>query len=212
MKKKILIFSAGSAGRDILHLIMTINKFNEEWEVIGYVDSDPKKFGKIVDDVPVYSNKNKPKNKEIYGVCGLMNIKIRKKIFDNEIKNNYQLTNLFHPQTEKPKTLKIGKGNIIFNCNINTNVKIKNYSVINQYCNLGDNTVIGNYTHMLAHISIGSHTEIGDGTFIASGVHINRGIKIGNNCMLGIGTIIMSNVKSNSIIMDYPRQVIRKNK
>ena len=65
---------------------------------------------------------------------------------------------------------------------------------------------------MLAHISIGSHTEIGDSTFIASGVHINRGVKIGSNCMLGIGTVIMSNLKKNSIVMDYPRQVVRKNK
>ena len=212
MKKKILIFSAGSAGRDIYQLISTINKFHNEWEVIGYVDSDSKKIGKNFDDVKVYSNKNKPKNKEIFGICGIMNIKTRKKIFDNEIKNDYKLTNLIHPRTEIPKSLKIGNGNIIFNCNINANVKIKNFSVISQYCNLGDNTVIGNYTHMLAHISIGSHTEIGDSTFIASGVHINRGVKIGSNCMLGIGTVIMSNLKKNSIVMDYPRQVVRKNK
>ena len=212
MKKKILIFSAGSAGRDIYQLISTINKFHNEWEVIGYVDSDSKKIGKNFDDVKVYSNKNKPKNKEIFGICGIMNIKTRKKIFDKEIKNEYKLTNLIHPRTEIPKTLKIGNGNIIFNCNINANVKIKNFSVISQYCNLGDNTVIGNYTHMLAHISIGSHTEIGDSTFIASGVHINRGVKIGSNCMLGIGTVIMSNLKKNSIVMDYPRQVVRKNK
>jgi len=210
--KKILIFTAGSAGRDIYQLISTINKLNEEWEVIGYVDNDPKKIGKTIDDVRVFSSKNKPKNNKIYGVCGLMNIKLRKKVFDNEIKNHYQLTNLFHPQTIKPKNLKIGNGNIIFNCNINSNVKIKNFSVISQYSNLGDHSIIGNYAHLLAHISIGSHTEIGDNTFIASGVHINRGVKIGINCMLGIGTVIMSNIKSNSIVMDYPRQVIKKNK
>ena len=212
MKKKILIFSAGSSGRDIFQLITIINKYKEEWEVVGYVDNNPKLIGKKIDDIEVFSNKKKPKNKELYGVCGLLDIKIKKKIIDNEIKNNYQLTNLFHPQIEKPKTLKIGKGNIIYNCNINANVNIKNFTFISHFCNLGDNTIIGNYAHMLAHITLGSYTEIGDKTFIASGVNINRGVKIGNNCQLGIGTVIMSDVKSNSVVMDYPRQVIKKKK
>ena len=57
MKKKILIFSAGSAGREVFQLILNINKLHNEWEVIGYVDDDTNKIGKIIDDVQVYSKK-----------------------------------------------------------------------------------------------------------------------------------------------------------
>ena len=63
MKKKILIFSAGSSGREIFQLISNINKSKNEWDIIGYVDDDPKKTGNKIDDVMVYSNKNKPKKK-----------------------------------------------------------------------------------------------------------------------------------------------------
>ena len=59
MKKKILIFSAGSTGREIFQLISSINKFKDEWEVIGYVDDDVNKVDKIIDDIQVYSNKKK---------------------------------------------------------------------------------------------------------------------------------------------------------
>ena len=64
MKKKILIFSAGSAGREVFQLILSINKLQNEWEVIGYVDDDSNKIGKIIDNTQVYSTTNKPKNKE----------------------------------------------------------------------------------------------------------------------------------------------------
>jgi len=40
MKKKILIFSAGPAGREINQLILNINKFRAEWKVVGFVDDD----------------------------------------------------------------------------------------------------------------------------------------------------------------------------
>ena len=91
MKKKILIFSAGSAGREVFQLILNINKLQNEWEVIGYVDNDTNKIGKTIDDIQVYSTANKPKKKEIYAICGIMNSDIRKKIFDKEIIKNTKI-------------------------------------------------------------------------------------------------------------------------
>ncbi len=71
MKKKILIFSAGSAGREVFQLILSINKLQNEWEVIGYVDDDISKIGKTIDNIEVYSNKNKPKKKR--NLCNMWN-------------------------------------------------------------------------------------------------------------------------------------------
>ena len=39
------------------YLISSINKFKDEWEMIGYVDDDVNKVDKIIDDIQVYSNK-----------------------------------------------------------------------------------------------------------------------------------------------------------
>jgi len=41
--KKILIFSAGPAGREVFQLIQEINKAKNEWQVIGYVDDQIQK-------------------------------------------------------------------------------------------------------------------------------------------------------------------------
>ena len=61
MKKKILIFSAGSAGREVFQLILNINKLKNEWEVIGYVDDEKNKIVKTIDNIEVFSTANKPK-------------------------------------------------------------------------------------------------------------------------------------------------------
>ena len=84
MKKKILIFSAGSAGREVFQLISSINKTNKKWEVVGYVDNNKSKVGKTIDDLNVYSNSTKPKKKDIYAICGIMNGSLRKKIFSEK--------------------------------------------------------------------------------------------------------------------------------
>ena len=64
MKKKILIFSAGSAGGEVFQLILKINKLKNEWEVIGYVDDDKNKIGKTVNNIEVFSTTNKPNKKD----------------------------------------------------------------------------------------------------------------------------------------------------
>ena len=213
MKKKILIFSAGSAGREVFQLILNINKLQNEWEVIGYVDNDTNKIGKTIDDIQVYSTANKPKKKEIYAMCGIMNGAIRKKIFNEEIiKNEYKLTNLIHPLVEKPKCFKTGLGNIIFgNVHISFEVDIKNFSIISNFCDLGHNLIANNYFTIMPSVIIGGNCEIGEQTLIGSGAMIHPGIKIGSNCTIGMGTLITSNIKNNTSVINYPRQATKKN-
>ena len=213
MKKKILIFSAGSAGREVFQLILNINKLQNEWEVIGYVDNDTNKIGKTIDDIQVYSTAYKPKKKEIYAMCGNMNGAIRKKIFNEEIiKNEYKLTNLIHPLVEQPKCFKTGLGNIIFgNVHISFEVDIKNFSIISNFCDLGHNLITNNYFTIMPSVIIGGNCEIGEQTLIGSGAMIHPGIKIGSNCTIGMGTLITSNIKNNTSVINYPRQATKKN-
>jgi len=213
MKKKILIFSAGSAGREVFQLILSINKLQNEWEVIGYVDDDTNKIGKIIDNTQVYSTANKPKKKEIYAICGIMDGTIRKKIFDKEIiKNGYQLMNLIHPLVEQPKCFKTGLGNIIFgNVHISFGVNIKNFSIISNFCDLGHNLIANNYFTIMPSVIIGGNCEIGEQTLIGSDAKIHQGIKIGSNCKIGMGTLITGNIKNNTSVINYPRQVTKEN-
>ena len=211
MKKKILIFSAGLAGREVFQLISSINKLNNEWEIIGYVDNNQKKIGKMVDGVQIYSNKNRPNNKEIYATCGVMDCAIRKKIFEEEIiKSNFRVANLIHPLIEKPKCLKIGQGNIIFgNVHISFEVNINNFSLISNFCDLGHNLIAGNYITIMPTVTIGGNCNIGELTLIGSGANIHQGAKIGKNCKIGMGSLITNNLENNSLVVDQPRKITR---
>jgi sugar O-acyltransferase (sialic acid O-acetyltransferase NeuD family) len=213
MKKKILIFSVGSAGREVYQLISSINKINETWEVVGYVDDDKSKVGKTIDDLNVYSTSSKPQNRDIYAICGIMDGSLRKKIFSKEIiKDDYKLTNLIHPSVEQPKSLKIGLGNIIFgNVHISFEVVIKNFSIISNYCDLGHNLIANNYFTIMPSVIIGGNCEIGEQTLIGSGAMIHQGVKIGSNCKIGMGTLITSEIKKNTSVVDYPRKTIKEN-
>ena len=60
-------------------------------------------------------------------------------------------------------------------------------------------------------VVIGGNCEIGEKTLIGSGAIIHQGIKIGTNCKIGMGTLITGDIKSNTSIINYPRQVKKEN-
>ena len=210
MKKKILIFTAGSAGRELFKLIQEINMKKNQWEVIGYVDIDLKKRGKFIDKKKVYHKINKPYKENIYAICGIMDPATRKKIYNQEIlKNNYKIPNLIHPSIIVPGSIKLGIGNIIFgNVHISYDVKIKNYCLISNFCDIGHNLSLGDHTTIMPSVSLGGNCIIKKETLIRSGALIHPNIKIGSNCKIGMGSLVIKDVKNNSSVVNYPRQII----
>ena len=208
MKKKILIFSAGSSGREINQLIKSINSYKPTWNVLGYVDDKLSKKKKKLDNLKIFSNKNKPKLNDIFAISGIMNSEKRKKIYENEIKkSNYKIANLIHPKIEIPECIKIGEGNIIFNnVHLSYDVKIKNYSIISNFSDIGHNFVGENYITIMPSAVIGGNCEIGEGTLISAGAKIHPKIRIGKNCSIGIGTNIIENIKNNTNLIEFQRQ------
>ena len=201
----------GIVGLGYVGLPLAKEFLKANFKVIGF-DNDKNKVGKTIDGLNVYSNSNKPHNKDIYAICGIMDGSLRKKIFNEEIiKSGYRITNLIHPLVEQPKCFKIGQGNIIFgNIHISFEVNIKNFSIISNFCDLGHNLVANDYFTAMPSVVIGGNCEIGKQTQIGSGAMIHQGIKIGNNCKIGMGTLITGNIKDNTSVINYPRQTVTK--
>ncbi len=213
MIKKILIFSAGPAGREVFQLIKSINNKKKSFEVIGYVDNDESKNKTKIDNLKVYNANNLPKNKNgIYAVCGVSDYKIRQKIYiDQIIRNRFKVTNLIHPSIEIPSCLKMGEGNIIFgNVHISFDVNIGSFSLISNFCDLGHNLKSENFVTFMPSVAIGGNVTIGEKSFFGSGAKVHQGIKIGKNCMIGMGSIITKDIADKTSIANFPRQVEKK--
>ena len=148
----------------------------------------------------------------MYAITGIMEPKIRLKIFKNEIKkNNYKIPNLIHPKIELPECFKLGKGNIIFNnVHISFEVSLGNFSVVSNFSDLGHNLNAKDFLTIMPSVTVGGNCTIGKSVLIGSGVKILQNLNIGDNCKIGIGSTVISNLKKNSSLIDFQRKVIKK--
>lgn len=210
--KKIFIYGIGSAGRVVLRLINDINEKSKEWDVVGFVGNSSEKVGKKIDGLDVFKHDQLPSYKTAYGICGMMDTSLKKKIVNSQIKkNNHIIPTLIHPSVIRRDEHVIGAGTIIlersaigFSTILGDNVWVDAHVLI------GHDVVIDNFAAIMPSSVIGGNCKIGKLCLIGSGSTIHPGIIIGNNSNVGIGTTIIKNVRENTSIINFPRNVERE--
>lgn len=213
MKKKIknlVIFGAGSSGKETKLLVDEINKKTKIWKIIGFIDTNPNLIGKKIQNIKVYKNISEIKNKDISWICSVMSPKIKKKICKN-VKKKYKPINLIHPSVSIPKDVKIGSGNIVFsNVHLSYEVKIKDHCMISFGSDVGHNANIDSFNSIMPGVIINGFVSIKNSCLVGSGAIINTNVKIESDVVIGSGTFVFENIKKKTSVFNLPRQ-IKKN-
>jgi UDP-hydrolysing UDP-N-acetyl-D-glucosamine 2-epimerase len=195
--KSIAIIGGGGHSRVIIDALY---ESSENIKIIGFYDDNInceeyrniKRLGKI-DEI---NNKD-----EIYYICGIGNLKIRKKIIEKL--NGINWINVIHPSSIISDTVKLGKG-IFINAGtiINSKAYIKNHCIINTNSVIEHDVSIGVNCHIAPSVTICGHVTIKEQTFIGVGSKvINKNSKgfitIGNNNFLNAGSLILHSTGDN---------------
>lgn len=208
-KKKLLIFGAGEAGREVLNsIIKDINKINIEfnWEVFGFVESNPELIGKLVSGITVYSLKqilDLNKNNEFHACCPLINTKIRERIVNDEILAlNFKLANLIHPSVIISPTAVLADGIVLYpNVVIGDNSKICQGAIINYNSVIGHDVVISKNCFLGPGVILTGRSKIGENVLLGAGAICIPGIQIGANSRIAAGIVLTSNVSENTTML-----------
>ncbi len=207
--RKIFIFSAGDGSREVLRIIREINKDKLIWDVLGFVDTNPKLIGKQVDGCMVYSAKGLSVPEGSSGICGVMNPNLRKKITEKEIEaKGIKLASIVHPAFKGPDDFIIKPGAIIYpSVNISFNVRLGKCVSLLYNVMLGHDTDIGDYASIMPSATVNGNCIVKDSCIIGSGAILSQGITIGRNTVIGIGTTVFADVKENQSVVDLARKI-----
>jgi UDP-perosamine 4-acetyltransferase len=210
-KKKIIIIGAGQFGALVSRIIIKLNNY----EILGFIDSDPKK--KIINKIKVLGNDKqlkKYKKKGIGLVLAIGDIDKRLKLIEKLKRRDFFFPKIIAYSNKIDETTKIGMGSII-----------TNHSVILNHCKVGKFCLIGSAVKILHNVNISKNCVIGGGSTIGSNVKIkdnvfigvgstiaSKKIIIGSNAFICSGSGVFKDVKNNSKIIGNPGRVIPKSK
>ncbi len=215
--KKIIIFGSGDHAKVLLTEILKLKRYN----FLGFCDEKKKKNKTILQirnkkfkilgnlsEIKKIVSKNK-----IYGIIGISENKIRKKIVrQTQNLKNLKWETIVSKDVKLNGNVSIGSGTFINTGTIiNTNSTVGDHCSINTRSSIDHGCVFQDYSGTGPGVILGGNVKVEELSYIGIGSIIKNGLKIGRNSIVGAGSLVLKNCEKNSIFFGLPAKKIKKN-
>lgn len=211
--KDIVIIGSGGFGREVAWLIDEINKVENTWNLLGFVDDNDSVHNTEVNGVKVLGGTEWLVDKKVNVVCAIGDPIVKKKVLSKlqETENTYPV--LIDPLVRCSSTVKFGEGSIICAENtLTTNIKIGKHVIINLDCTIGHDATIGDYSTILPSVNVSGETLIGECVSMGTSSSIIQGVSIGENTVVGAGAVVVKDLPANCTAVGAPAKAIKFHK
>lgn len=205
MKQKLLIVGAGSVGKFIAY---NINNFNQDFEIIGFLDDDISKKETIIAGFKVLglvSMLEEFSKNNIAIVWGIAFPSIKKRLAKKYEHLEFDYPNFISENAWISRGVTFGKGCIIYpGCSINYETEIQDFVVMNMNCAIGHNCKINSFTSLSPGVNLGGNTKIGSEVELGIGCATLQGVSIGEKVKVGGQAMVTKSFENNQIVKGIP--------
>jgi len=213
VQKPLVIFGAGSLGREILIMLHQINKAIPQWQILGFHDDDfntPKK----VQDYPYLGTS---KDLQQYNKPVAVLIAVGNPVQKKEIRSKLDMPHLTFPplihstvSNEAFQHNTIGEGTILCQGTIlTTNIKLGRQVLLNLGCTIGHDTIIHDYCALMPQANISGNVVLEQGVYVGANATVLPGIRIGQNSIIGAGAVVTHHISPHCTAVGVPARIIK---
>lgn len=211
--QKVVIIGASGFGREVLDIFLAENKVSPKWEILGFIDEDPRLKGKVINDYPVLGSFDwfeKIDTDDVRVIVAIGDNKVRKKVVNKAKSLNLKFCNAIHPNAIMTPFTSLGEGVIITAGVILTNqIKIGNHVIINLNATVGHDVVIEDFVNINPGVHINGNNRIKEGAYIGSGAVTIQNITIGRWSIIGAGAVVIEDIPEKVVAVGVPAKPIK---
>lgn len=215
MIKKIIIFGTGGNCIDILDTIREINKKEQLYEVVGFLDDNSEQWGKMIKDVTVLGPLNMAKDfiSSCYFVNGIgsqKNFFMKDKILSTSKVPIERFETIIHPSAAVSDFSTLGKGVVILqNVTIASNVNIGNHVMILPNSIISHDDIIKDYTILAGGVCVSGGVTVEESCYLGTNCSIIENVTIGKHSLIDMGSVVINDVPQNSVMIGCPAKFLR---
>ena len=210
---KLFIYCAGGFGREIFDTAKRINKSNNKWDEICFIDDvrlENEFYNTKLFTFDTVLEKFDLNSFEVVIANG--EPVVRKAIYDKLKSSNIKLATLVDNSAIVSDTAQIGEGVIVTSyCSISSSAVVGNNVAINTKAIVGHDVRLGEHAVISSLVNIGGATPVGENSYIGMGVQIKEGLTIGKDVIVGMGSVVYNDIPDEVIALGNPARPMRRN-
>ena len=205
---KTVILGVGGYGR----LLQDILRFDSNVELVGFLDSDKRLHGRIVNDLQVLGDDSVLGQLRQNGVEAAMvaigDNQVRARIFQSLDALGFSLIGAIHPTAVIGRYVEIGRGVVIMaQAVVNVNARLGDNVVINSAATVDHDNVLMNHCHIWPGAHLAGNVTVGEYSYVGTGASVIPGITIGRNTLVGAGAAVIEDLPDNVVAYGVPARV-----
>ena len=211
---EMVIFGAGGFGREVAWLIEEINREEEKYKLLGFIDDDISLVGKDVNSYPVLGGMDYLQSHPGLGMVVSLGDPVARLKAINRIKK-YQLIypNLIHPSVLIGNNVSIGIGNVICAGSIITvNIRIGNFCHLNLKTSVGHDCILGDLTTTACSVDFAGYSHTKAGVYFGNQSTLLPSTSVGEFSIIGAGAVVNRNIPDGVVAVGVPAKVIKRNR
>lgn len=205
-KKKLVIISADSFGREVLVWARHAIEAGAPWQIKGFLDNRSDVLKGFACNTPILSSPEEyePTSDEMF-LCALGD-PVQKKTYIDILKSKgARFTTLIHPSAIIGDRVVIGEGGIIspltqLSCDIHLGMHV----TFGTLSTAAHDTRIGDYSQISGGCQLNGKAQIGQGVFIGSNATLIPRVKVGDWAYVGAGSVVLKRVRPHTKVFGNP--------
>jgi sugar O-acyltransferase (sialic acid O-acetyltransferase NeuD family) len=208
----LVILGAGGTSREIADAVADINRINCQWNLLGFLDDDAAKHGKIVGGLPVLGPIDCARQhaaRYIVGVARAGDPWRRRRIIERLALPRERFASIIHPSAMISRSATIGVGTAILQSTVvTTDVVIGDHVIIQYNATISHDAVVEDFVTMAPGSLIAGSVRLCAGVYLGAGSQVINEVTVNEGALVGLGAVVIRNVVSGETVVGNPARAL----
>jgi len=207
--RPLLIVGAGGFARETVEAIRAINAVEPTWRLLGLLDDDPARHGRVVAGVPVIGPlelvHSEPRSSVVLTTGRPDNYVSRPLIAARLGLADERYATIVHPTATVGSTCTIGCGSVLLaHADLTADVVVGRHVVVMPQVVLPHDVRVDDFATLASGVRVGGACHIAEGAYIGAAAVLREMTTVGPRALVGMGSVVTRDVPGERKWMGSP--------
>lgn len=217
--RPLLLVGAGGFARETVQLLRAhpgAGPGGSSYEVVGFLDDDPRRTGTVVDGTPVVGTSEQAAEHAGRGGALLVCVGrptapgLRRDVVARLGLPDEAYATVVHPLASVSPDSRVGSGSVLHaGVVLTAAVVVGRHVAVMPHVVLTHDDVVDDHATFGAGVRLAGTVSIGDAAYLGSACQVREGCRIGAGALVGMGSTVLSDVPAGEVWAGVPARRLR---